>query len=221
MRRPPGPTEYRIAVAHAAERIAVAGIGFTANLDRSPFRAQMHTCLSDDWFLGAFENVFRVLACYRLYSEGGLVLHSAAFTDGARGFLFSGALGCWKVHTLQPGRGAPSRDPERRAERGHALWPIIPASGDAICRRFRRGTQAASALPLDRPARLGACEGAISAVLLERRSSLAYRRLVPLCERRPALARWAHFPGGDAGRPSAPSRSLFLERHTVLECIGS
>ena len=96
MRRPPGPTEYRIAVAHAAERIAVAGIGFTANLDRSPFRAQMHTCLSDDWFLGAFENVFRVLACYRLYSEGGLVLHSAAFTDGARGFLFSGRSGAGK-----------------------------------------------------------------------------------------------------------------------------
>jgi hypothetical protein len=96
MRRPPGPTEYRIAVAHTEERIAVAGIGFTANLDRSPFRAQMHTCMSDDWFRDAFENLFRVLACYRLFSQGALVMHSAAFTDGARGFLFSGRSGAGK-----------------------------------------------------------------------------------------------------------------------------
>lgn len=97
MRRPLGPTEYRVAVAHGDRSIAVAGIGFTANIDRAPLRAQMQTCLADEWFLGAFENLFRVVACHRLFSEGALVMHSAAFTDGARGFLFCGRSGAGKT----------------------------------------------------------------------------------------------------------------------------
>jgi len=97
MRRPPGPTEYRVAVVHEASRISVAGIGFTANVDRAPLQAQMQTCLNDEWFLGAFENLFRVVACYRLFGDGGLVMHSAAFTDGVRGFLFCGRSGAGKT----------------------------------------------------------------------------------------------------------------------------
>ena len=97
MRRPVGPVEYRIAVVHGEDSVAVAGIGFTANIDRTPLRAQMQTCLADEWFLGAFENLFRVIACYRLFSEGALVMHSAAFTDGVRGFLFCGRSGAGKT----------------------------------------------------------------------------------------------------------------------------
>ncbi|MGB8332792.1 MAG: hypothetical protein WCE62_21890 [Polyangiales bacterium] len=97
MRRPPGPSEYRIALAHGADSVSVAGIGFTANVDRRPLRAQMQTCLNDKWFLGAFENLFRVLACYRFFGTGALVMHSAAFTDGARGFLFCGRSGAGKT----------------------------------------------------------------------------------------------------------------------------
>ena len=97
MRRPAGPEEYRVAVAHDERSIAVAGIGFTANIDRAPLRAQMQTCLTDEWFLGAFENLFRVAACYRLFGEGALVMHSAAFTDGSRGFLFCGRSGAGKT----------------------------------------------------------------------------------------------------------------------------
>jgi hypothetical protein len=97
MQRPAGPKEYRVALAHANDRIAVAGIGFTANIDRSPLRAQMHTCLSDAWFVGAFENLFRVAACYQLFSRGSLVMHSAAFTDGTRGFVFCGRSGAGKT----------------------------------------------------------------------------------------------------------------------------
>jgi hypothetical protein len=96
MRKPAGPVEYRMAVAYGDDNIAVAGIGFTAKVDRSPLGAQMQTCLSDDWFSGAFENLFRVLACNRLFSDGALVVHSAAFTDGARGFLFCGRSGAGK-----------------------------------------------------------------------------------------------------------------------------
>jgi hypothetical protein len=97
MRRPPGPVEYRIAVVYGEDAIAVAGIGFTANIDRTPFRAQMQTCLTGEWFLDGFENLFRVIACYRLFHEGALVMHSAAFTDGARGFLFCGRSGAGKT----------------------------------------------------------------------------------------------------------------------------
>jgi len=97
MRRPPGPTEYRVAVVHEADRISVAGIGFTANVDRTPLRAQMRTCHNDEWFLGAFENLFRIVACYRLFAEGALMMHSAAFTDCARGFLFCGRSGAGKT----------------------------------------------------------------------------------------------------------------------------
>jgi len=97
MRRPLGPVEYPIAVVPGDKSIAVAGIGFTANIDRSPFRAQMQTCLSDEWFSAAFENLFRIVACYQLFMEGALVMHSAAFSDGARGFLFCGRSGAGKT----------------------------------------------------------------------------------------------------------------------------
>ena len=97
MRRPLGPVEYPLAVVPSDKSIAVAGIGFTANIDRSPFRAQMQTCLSDEWFVGAFENLFRIIACHRIFNAGGLIVHSAAFTDGTRGFLFCGRSGAGKT----------------------------------------------------------------------------------------------------------------------------
>jgi hypothetical protein len=97
MRRPPGPVEYRIGVVYREAAIAVAGIGFTANIDRTPFRAQMQTCLMDEWFLDGFENLFRVIACYRLFQGGALVMHSGAFTDRGRGFLFCGRSGAGKT----------------------------------------------------------------------------------------------------------------------------
>jgi hypothetical protein len=97
IRRPRGPVEYRVQVAHDEESISVAGIGFNAHIDRSPLRAQMQTCLTDAWFLGAFENLLRVVVCHRLFIDGALVMHSAAFTDGSRGFLFCGRSGAGKT----------------------------------------------------------------------------------------------------------------------------
>jgi hypothetical protein len=97
MRPPLGAVESPVALAHGDESIAVAGVGFTANVDRSPLRVQMQTCRSDEWFSAAFENLFRIVACYRLFGEGALVLHSAAFNDGARGFLFCGRSGAGKT----------------------------------------------------------------------------------------------------------------------------
>ena len=97
MQRPRGPAEYRVGVTYDRDSISAAGIGFTANIDRQPLRAQLHTCLDDAWFVGAFENLFRVVASYRLFAEGGLVMHSAAFTDADRGFLFCGRSGAGKT----------------------------------------------------------------------------------------------------------------------------
>jgi hypothetical protein len=97
MRKTVGPVEYPLAVAYGENSIAVASVGFTANIDRAPLRAQMRTCLADEWFPGAFENLFRVVTSYRLFGEGALLMHSAAFTDGARGFLFCGRSGAGKT----------------------------------------------------------------------------------------------------------------------------
>ncbi len=97
MQRPLGAVESPVAVAYGDESIAVAGIGFTANVDRSPLRVQMQTCRSDEWFSAAFENLFRIVACYRLFGEGALVMHSAGFNDGGRGFLFCGRSGAGKT----------------------------------------------------------------------------------------------------------------------------
>ena len=97
MRKTVGPVEYPLAVAYGEDSIAVASVGFTANIDRAPLRAQMRTCLADEWFPGAFENLFRVVTSYRLFGEGALLMHSAAFTDGARGFLFCGRSGAGKT----------------------------------------------------------------------------------------------------------------------------
>ncbi len=97
MARPIGPVEYRVAMAYGERQIAIAGIGFSAAIERASFRTQMQTCLGDEWFLGAFENLLRVVAAYRLFSVGALVIHSAALSDGERGFLFCGRSGAGKT----------------------------------------------------------------------------------------------------------------------------
>ncbi|MDH3201016.1 MAG: hypothetical protein OEM15_09005 [Myxococcales bacterium] len=91
-----GPVEYRISVAYEPSTVLVEGIGFSATIDRASLRTHMHTCESDEWFVDAFENLFRVLVSYRLFAEGALVMHSAAFSDGERGFLFCGRSGAGK-----------------------------------------------------------------------------------------------------------------------------
>ena len=97
MRRPPGATEYRVSIGHDDARIELAGIGFRASIEREPLRAQLHTCLGDDWFVGAFENLLRVVSSYALFGRGGLVLHSAALREAGLGFLFVGRSGAGKT----------------------------------------------------------------------------------------------------------------------------
>lgn len=94
--RPPGPTEYAVALKHQETELHLAGIGFTAAIERSSLQTTMLTNLDDAWFTGSFENVLRVITSYRLFFRGALVLHSAAFVHGHKGFLFCGRSGAGK-----------------------------------------------------------------------------------------------------------------------------
>ena len=220
MQRPPGPVEYPVALAHGDESIAVAGIGFTANLDRSPLRVQMQTCRSDEWFSAAFENLFRIVACYRLFGEGALVMHSAAFNDGARGFLFCGRSGAGKTTLCGL---ADELDLEILSDELNAIRPsgqafellAMPFAGDfgGVPRRH-------PPYPLTGLLGLRQGERAVGEPLLESRSSLAYRRLVSVCERRPLARRRADFARrGARGAPTA-SHSHIRKGHPFLERIG-
>lgn len=97
MKRPPGPTEYRLDVRYDDRTVRVAGVGFCAEIDRGSLDAHMTTCHEDAWFLDGFENLFRIVASYRSFEAGAMVLHSAAFTDGQRGFLCCGRSGAGKT----------------------------------------------------------------------------------------------------------------------------
>lgn len=97
MKRPPGPTEYRLSVRYGPISVRVAGVGFVAEIDRATLDAHMVTCHEDDWFVDGFENLFRVIACYRAFEAGAIVLHSAAFADGSRSFLCCGRSGAGKT----------------------------------------------------------------------------------------------------------------------------
>lgn len=91
--------EYELATSHFPNHILVSGMRFTARIDRAiPMKVSLWTDLSDSPdFLDPFENVFRVLACYEIARAGGLVLHSAGFAHGDRGFVCFGHSGAGKT----------------------------------------------------------------------------------------------------------------------------
>ncbi len=107
MARPDGPVEYRIGLRYAEDQVQVEGIEFSARIERGTLRTTMDSSADDDWFTDGFENLFRVVAAYRLFARGSLVMHSAAFADGARGFLCCGRSGAGKttLSTLVDGLG--------------------------------------------------------------------------------------------------------------------
>lgn len=96
--------EYVLGISYAAERITVSGMRFLAVIERGgathrqPMRARLVTDLVDDAdFIDPFENLFRVLVAYAVLHRGGLVLHSAGFVDGERGFVGFGHSGAGKT----------------------------------------------------------------------------------------------------------------------------
>ncbi len=94
--RPSGRFLYEVNVTHHGHETRMSGPGFSATIERPSLRARLRTCLDDEWFSAGFENLFRCLASLRLFSEERLVLHSGAFTDGRRSFLFCGRSGAGK-----------------------------------------------------------------------------------------------------------------------------
>lgn len=97
MVRPPGTEEYQLAVRYTPDSVCVAGVGFEATIARDTLQTTMVTCREDDWFLDGFENLSRVVVSYQSFRAGALVLHSAAFTDGTRGFVCCGRSGAGKT----------------------------------------------------------------------------------------------------------------------------
>ncbi|MEM7138240.1 MAG: hypothetical protein AAF500_16790 [Myxococcota bacterium] len=97
MVRPRGTREYRLSVRYEPHSIRVEGVGFSADLSRDTLHTRMVTCREDDWFLDGFENLSRVVVSYQSFRAGALVLHSAAFTDGTRGFVCCGRSGAGKT----------------------------------------------------------------------------------------------------------------------------
>ena len=89
--------EYRVAISHEPTRVRVSGLNFFADIDRETLHADLATSAHDQHFLGAFENLFRVLVSYRLLRQGILVMHSAAITDEEHGFLLFGHSGAGKT----------------------------------------------------------------------------------------------------------------------------
>lgn len=91
--------EYQIAVHYEKHSIGVAGLSFVAEIERSP--NQTHHLAVDEhastWFIGAFENVFRIICCYHILSRGGLVVHSAGVATGKYARLFFGPSGAGKT----------------------------------------------------------------------------------------------------------------------------
>ncbi|MBK6579428.1 MAG: hypothetical protein IPG17_25225 [Sandaracinaceae bacterium] len=106
--------EYDLALDFQADRVDIAGPSFFARFTRGVCRAEVRTCLEDRFFLGVFENLFRVIAVYVLAQRDTLVIHSAGVAQAGEGYILFGRSGAGKTtscelltaRTAQPGSPA-------------------------------------------------------------------------------------------------------------------
>jgi hypothetical protein len=90
--------EYTLDLDPSPAALRFAGLRLMARLDWTPsLAAALWTPEAEgEPFWPVLENVFRVLAAYRLLEIGGAVLHSAAVTDGEAAWLLLGPSGAGK-----------------------------------------------------------------------------------------------------------------------------
>lgn len=90
--------EYALDLDPSPAALRFAGLRLMARLDWTPSLAgALWTPESEgEVFWPVLENLFRVLAAYRLLETGGAVLHSAAVTDGEAAWLLLGPSGAGK-----------------------------------------------------------------------------------------------------------------------------
>lgn len=91
--------DYAFELAYGPDDVRIAGPRWMARVDQAngtPRAALWTPNLPPDSFLGALENLLRVLAAYRLVRLGGALFHSAAIVDEGRAHLFLGHSGAGK-----------------------------------------------------------------------------------------------------------------------------
>ncbi len=151
--------EYDMALDFQADRLDIAGPSFFARFQRGTCRAEVRTCLEDRIFLGAFENLFRVVAVYFLARRDTLVLHSAGVAQGGEGYILFGRSGAGKTtscsllaaRTPQPGSPAHAilsdelNAVDLRAVAPGVLLQPMPFAGD-----FGHDTLSSEPVPLRR-----------------------------------------------------------------------
>jgi hypothetical protein len=89
--------EYDMALDFHPDRVDIAGPSFFARLARGVCRAEVLTTLEDPFFMGVFENVFRIVSVYFLAQRDTLVLHSAGVAQGGDGYILFGRSGAGKT----------------------------------------------------------------------------------------------------------------------------
>ncbi len=91
--------EYALDLDPAPGSLSVAGLRLMARLDWTPgLAAGLWTpeAAGEEW-AGVCENLLRILAAYRLLAAGGVLLHSAAVSDGEWAWLLLGPAGAGKT----------------------------------------------------------------------------------------------------------------------------
>ena len=90
--------EYALDVLHEPDHIDIAGWFFCGRIHTAPLlHGDLLICADETrFFLGAFENFFRVLVAYRMLELGGVLLHSAGIVDRGRASIFCGVSGAGK-----------------------------------------------------------------------------------------------------------------------------
>ena len=152
-----------------ADEVDVAGPSFWARLTRQTSRVEARTCLEDRFFLGVFENLFRIVSVYHLAKRDTLVIHSAGVAEGGRGYILFGRSGAGKTTSCElltaRGTGHAILSDELNAVDLRAIAPgallqPMPFAGD-----FGHDTLSSVPVPLRRiyalvqapEARVGAC----------------------------------------------------------------
>lgn len=152
---------YRLELDYQPRAVRLAGLGLMARLDwarldRQPAltAALWSPFAGGEAFLGAFENLLRVLVAYRLVESGGALLHSAGVVSGGAACLFFGRSGAGKTTVCrlarEQGRELLSDDLNAlRLRQGRATVLPVPFAGD-----FAAAAPCCCGLPLDRLLRL-------------------------------------------------------------------
>lgn len=93
--------EYDLALDFQPTHLDIAGPSFWARLMRPSCRAEVRTSLEDRFFIGVFENVFRIVSVYFLAQRDTLVLHSAGVAQAGLGYILFGRSGAGKTTSCE------------------------------------------------------------------------------------------------------------------------